>query len=98
MLISRSSHYATGGLRLTLKFLNFKIWHAAMKKNVMRAIYWIFIAVVFSVPFTGLTADPPDSIEGKIAVFIKEYPPFDVKMARREAEEAFPMNKIGDEV
>ena len=69
-----------------------------MKKDVVHALYQICIAAMFSLSFTGLAEDPPDSIGGKIATFIKEYPPFDVKMATREAEEAFPMNKIGDEV
>jgi type II secretory ATPase GspE/PulE/Tfp pilus assembly ATPase PilB-like protein len=69
-----------------------------MKKDVVRAICRICVAAMFALSFTGLAEEPPDSIEGKIATFIKEYPPFDVKIARREAEEAFPMNKIGDEV
>lgn len=69
-----------------------------MSKKVVNAIYGICIAVMLVLPFVALAEETPDSIAGKADTFVKKYPPFDVKRARREAEEAYPMARPGDEV
>ncbi|MCX6983650.1 MAG: hypothetical protein NT118_02715 [Lentisphaerae bacterium] len=71
-----------------------------MSKKVVNAIYGICIAVMFVLPLFAPAEETPDSIAGKVDTFVKPKPVplFDVKRARREAEEAYPMAKPGDEV